>query len=370
LFSNGDCLLALPILSEIRKEHPYALITWQVAPFSKHFLLNNPEIDVISETDEVKKYNIKSFRKYKSRILMEYKKDIWDKVYFLQPTDTNQANYDGTIRSMLYNTFGRIPTDIVPKLYLTNDEISTCSKFSVKHNLSSFNKVILFEFAPQSGQLKIELADALFIANQICKDENVAIVLSSSIKMINNNPKIIDGSELGIRETGGLLKYCHLVIGCSSGLSWMATSNIGYNIPLIQIIDPFALWVNPMSRDFKQMNITQPLIELYSFDKQTIIECVNLALSSFEQSRNKFQKELPISFRTTYVTIYNLLCYFQISSILKHLKLNIERFGFHPKLIFAIILSLLSFPFKLCRNTIVKKIYMLVRNLTTVNDNI
>jgi hypothetical protein len=358
LFSNGDCLLSEPILSNIKKRYPNAHITWNVASFSKNFLLNNPNIDSLIEVNEVAKYDIVSYRKYKLKIELQVKNKLWDKVYFLQLTDTNQANYDGCIRSMLYNSYGeKVETSVVPKIYLTKAEVEKALAFFNKYNLNLFEKIILFEFAPQSGQLVMSAMDAIEIAYKITsQDENVAIVMSSSSKLDVNNKNVIDGSELGIRETGAFMKHCHLLLGCSSGLSWMATSNIGNNIPLIQIINPQALWVNPMSRDFERFRINQPIIELYEFNKNLIVDCVKMSLYNFDRSKLIFQKKIPICFNTTKETIYNLLCYFQFKSIYKHIKLNIKIFGFHHLLVIAILEGFLLSPFKLLRNLIIKNL--------------
>ncbi len=361
LFSNGDCLLSEPVLSNIKKKYPNAHITWNVASFSKNFLLNNPNIDSLIEVNEVAKYDIVSYRKYKLKIEHQIKNKLWDKVYFLQLTDTNQANYDGCIRSMLYNSYGEnMETSVVPQIYLTKEESDKALAFVNKYNLNHFENIVLFEFAPQSGQLVMSAMDAIEIANKITtQNNNVAVIMSSSSKLDINNRNIIDGSELGIRETGALLKYCHLLLGCSSGLSWMATSNIGNNIPLIQIINPKALWVNPMSRDFEWFQINQPIKELYEFNINLIVECVRFSLVSFDQARLMYQKKLPISFNTTKVTIYNFLCYLQLKSIYKHIKLNVKKFGFHHLLIIAIIEGFLLAPFKLIRNVVIKNFRIL-----------
>lgn len=356
LYSNGDCLLATPILSQIRRDFPTAHITWNVASFSKHFLINNPEIDKLNEVNEVVKNDIKSYRKYRYKLEGQARKGIWDKIYYLQLSDSNLANYDGCIRSMLFNSYGeKIETSFIPRIYLTERETKVANDFIDNHKLEEFDNVILFEFAPQSGQLKIDMNEAMEISNEITSLNNIAVIMSSPNKFDSDNPKIIDGSELSIRETGALLKHCNLVLGCSSGLSWMATSNIGNRIPLIQILDTGALWVNPMSRDFEWFNINQPLIELYQFDKNVISDCVKLALVDFEKCKETYQLTLPVSFNTTSATIYNLLCYLQFKSIIRHIYLNFSRFGFNKLLIIAILKGFLFSPFKLCYNLLFKK---------------
>ena len=43
----GDCILTLPLVNAIRKQHPDAFIAWAVESPSEQLLENHPEIDHI-----------------------------------------------------------------------------------------------------------------------------------------------------------------------------------------------------------------------------------------------------------------------------------------------------------------------------------
>ena len=169
---------------------------------------------------------------------------------------------------------------------------------------------------------------------------------------------MIDGSSLTLRETAALTHHCTLLLGCSSGITWISTSDAGKLLPMVQILDPYAYWVNPISRDFERCGLsTDKVIELYNNDNDKIVSCVSAVLNNgFDAARKKYYSPLPLQFKTTGRSIYNMLCLLQFGAILKHIRINISVFGWHPRLILAILVSFIGAPFKLIRNVIQKQL--------------
>ena len=230
--------------------------------------------------------------------------------------------------------------------------------FAEKYNLSGYKNVILFEFAPQSGQLAMTPALALEMAGKIVANESTAIILSSNLKIGDAYEHIIDGSPLTLRETAALTHYCTLLLGCSSGITWISTSDAARQLPMIQILDPDAYWVNPISRDFERFGYpTDQLIELYENKVEKTTACVTEVLNNgFEITRQKYYRPLPVQFKTTRRSIYNMLVAFQFGAIIKHIKMSISVFGPRPALLYQVFLGFALAPFKLIYNTINKKI--------------
>ena len=199
---------------------------------------------------------------------------------------------------------------------------------------------------------------ALDIAQKLTEDGKTAVILSSAKTIKSDNIAIIDGSTLSLRETAALTFYCTHLLGCSSGISWLATSDAAKMLAMVQVLDPYSPWVNPMSRDFERFGIsTSRLIELYDNNAATIINCMLEVLNGdFDEVKKKYYQHLPLHFIGTSRGIYNMLCFLQFKAIIKHIRINVSVFGFHPKLIFAIANGILTAPFKLLKNTYKKRV--------------
>ena len=360
LMSNGDCLYATAIARQIKQDYPGCHLTWAVASFCKGILDNNPYVDTIWEIPDVSKHTCHAIvRQLRKQAEADKLKGIWDEVFFTQIIDDNQANYDGTIRSSIFRGYGKpITVPVTPVLQLMQGETDRVTAFAAKYKLAEFKNVILFEFAPQSGQLAITPAQAIQLAEDIVKNESTAIILSSNIKIGDGNPKLIDGSLLTLRETAALTHYCTLLLGCSSGITWISTSSAAKHLPMVQMLDPYALWVNPISSDFKRCGFsTDTVIEIYDKYAEKIPNCIaDILNSGISFAKQKYSTPLPLHFKTTRVSIYNMLCYLQIGAIARHIKINVGIYGWNATLIKEIAMGIFTFPYKLIRNTVKKRL--------------
>ena len=358
LYSNGDCLYATAVARQIKQDYPGCYLIWAISTFCKDIIANNPFIDEILEINSVPKNNVTAFRKFKKAVFIQKKEGVYDYIFNINNIDTNQCFYDGTIRGNILGAYsGAINVSVQPVLHLLQSEKDKVHEFIAKYNFNSFSDVILFEFAPQSGQSKLTKSDALIIAEQIVKKGNYAVVLSSSLKIESNLPALIDGSKLSIRETAYLTNYCSFLIGTSSGITWASTADCGKILPMIQILNPLARWSNSVALDFQRFKIrNQGVIEIWDHKLQTVVDCVTLALKDFKKAHHLFNQPLPIHFKTTRSIIYNLLCYLEFKAIGKHILTNLKTYGFKISFFVEVINGFLIFPFKLIRNIIVKHI--------------
>jgi ADP-heptose:LPS heptosyltransferase len=357
LMSNGDCLYATAVARQIKEDYPGCHLTWAIASFCKRIIENNPYVDDVLEIPNVS-------RDTATGIVRQLRKDLTEtdkygkfaEVVFTQIIDDNLANYDGCTRASIFRGYNRpITVPVTPVLRLSADEIRKAENFAASKKLGNFKNVILFEFAPQSGQVALTPAMALSIAERITRIKDTAIILSSAIK-IEETSNILDGSSLTLRETAALTHYCTLLLGCSSGITWISTSDAGKSLPMVQILDPYAYWVNPISRDFQRFgNDVTRVIELYDNNAEKIVACVTDVLATdIETARKKYYSPLPLQFKTTRRSIYNMLVFLQFKAILKHIRINIGVYGWNPLLIKEIILGFITAPFKLVRNIVSK----------------
>lgn len=352
LFSNGDCLYATAVARQIRHDYPGCHLTWAVSASCKNMILQNPDVDEIIEVSSVPKDNVRAFRKFLKNIRERQSQGEWDEVFNTHLMGINEANYDGSIRSAIFRGYGKpISVNVAPVLRLTEHEENNAKQFALSRGLNGIKNVILFEFAPLSGQAAITAADSIRIAELLTVSGDTAVILSSAKKVDHSNPRIIDGSALTIRETAALTHYCNFLIGCSSGITWISGSTAAKQLPMVQLLNPETNWINPPSRDFKRFGLDDSrIIELINFNVSQVADCVSLALVSFDKAKNRFNQLIPLHFRTTRTIVYNLLCYLELKAISKHIRINNELYGQRLSFYKEVIAGFLIFPFKLISN--------------------
>ncbi len=354
LYSNGDCLYATTVARQIKLDFPGCHLTWAIAAFCKSIIANNPYVDEVLEVNTVVKNDVAAFRRFKKELYRRQKEGVYDKVFIVHNTDTNHAYYDGSIRSSILKAYpGQITVPVQPVLRLYAAEIENANQFILNKELKSYNDVVLFEYAPQSGQSNITPELALKVAEGIVAGKNTAVILSSANKINHPNRAIIDGSSLSLRETAALSHSCTFLLGSSSGITWVTTSEAGKLLPMVQLLNANTTWVNPISRDFERFHIpNNKVIELLNFDVTKIVNCINLALEDFEAAKTKFSQPIPLHFKTTNSIVYNLLCYFEFGAILKHIDVNRKVYGDQPSFYKELIMGFIVAPFTLIKNLI------------------
>ncbi len=358
LYSNGDCLYATAVARQIKQDYPGSHLTWAIADFCKQIIDGNPYVDKAMIVDSVAKNDVIGYRRFRKLVYAQKRRGEWDKVVITNLLDNRQANYDGCIRSAIFRGYeGKITVPVHPVLQLSEKEKQTADAFALEHNLQMYKQVVLFEFAPQSGQSKIDFGFAMHIAEELAKSTDIAIILSSANKVKSTSSQVIDGSALTLRETAAITHHCTLLLGCSSGITWISTSSAARQLPMVQLLNPGTRWVNPISRDFERFGIsTESLIELIDFDREKLMLVLKAAFNNFEAARRIYHQAVPLHFKTTRNIVYNLLCYLQFSSVWQHIKANQERYGHNLTFYKEVLLAILLFPFRLARNIFRKRI--------------
>ncbi len=356
LFSNGDCLYATAVARQIKQDYPGCKLTWAIASFCKDIIKNNPYVDEVLVTDEVPKSNAAAFRRYKRKVQEEKKAGKWDEVFITTNMDTNLALYDGTIRGMILRAYRKpitVPLQIV--LSLTDEEKQRTKDFAEQNKLSSFSQVILWEYAPQSGQSELNFEMVMSVAKRLTSSGSVCIILSSANKF-ESSRNIIDASVLSIRENAALTHYCTLLVGCSSGITWLTTSTDAKFLPMLQLLNPEAAFINKPSEDFKRFGIVHNgLIETGKIDSQRIYDYISTIIDTGFSSAQQYHEELPLQFNTSRKIIYNLLVYREFAAVREHYRIMKSVYGSSVRLSAVFAEALVTFPFKLMGNLVRKK---------------
>jgi hypothetical protein len=357
LYSNGDCLYATAVARQIKQDFPGCHLTWAISVSCKKIIDGNPDTDAVLEISEVKRDDEKAFKKLKRRFFSEKKNGQWDEVFVTHTMGENQALYDGTVRGMIFRAYPNpVTVPVQPTLVLKKEENNKVKVFAEKNNLSQFSNVVLWEYAPQSGQSLLSFDFVMKLAERITQLPGTCVILSSA-NSFSGTPAIIDASSLSVRENAALTHYCTLLIGCSSGITWLSTSTAAKQLPMIQLLDPQAYYRNAPSVDFKRYNIPHKgLVELIRLDADKIFSCVKTSIEKgISEAAKTFNEELPVQFNTTRKVVYNLLCYLQFKAIARHYRITTSIYGRHPVFIKQFFLAFVTFPFKLVANTWRKK---------------
>lgn len=329
LGANGDCILVTTIAKQI-KEYDYinSHLTWMVATPYKSTLLNNPHIDEIIEVPIVSdltitRNNIPSFVK-------EYSDQKFDKIFITDYTTDTYKNWYGTTRSSLFRSYPH-PLKIKPEpiVVLTNSEIEHVTEFVKKNCINNATYNILFECSPNSGQSLINFESAFIIAQTVVsQNKKIKIILSSPYKFNSISSNILDASSLTFRENAELINYCDLLVGCSSGISWICTSSWSKNTKTIQIIDPNyqnGKFSASMKNDFEYFGIsTKEIIELSNPSDTNLAECILLTYNKFSLAKRKYdQKNTAIFCNRKYLMESKLSFFHKIYFILKQHRFTI-----------------------------------------------
>ncbi len=287
LFSNGDCLYATAVARQIKQDFPGSHLIWAIAPFCQSIIAGNPFVDEVMLVDSVPKNDERAFRRLKKELEQRKKAGEWDELFITHIMGDNQANYDGSIRSAIFRGYGRpVTVPVTPVLELSPEETGAAKVFAARHGLQQYRNIVLFEFAPQSGQSLITKDFAMAVAEGVTKDPGTCIILSSASKIDHPSDQIIDGSPLSLRQTAALTHYCSLLLGCSSGITWISTSSAAKQLPMVQLLNPATTWFNPVSRDFERYGFdTRTVIELSRFDVASVESCVTAAHAAISPSQ-------------------------------------------------------------------------------------
>jgi hypothetical protein len=305
LAAMGDCLFVTTIARQIKEvDFPRCHLSWMINSNCKTVLINNPYVDDIIDVETYFAGDGKKINKYIASLEKQGRK--FDKIIITDFVPDNHKYFYGPTRSCFFRAYGReITVPPEPLIYLTQEEVDNVAGFAKKHRLNEANYFpILFECSPQSKQSDMNIPKAIKIAQTVIKsNHHVKFILSSRERIPETNKQIIDGSVLTWRENAELTKYCKLLIGCSSGITWLNTSNWSAKIPMIQSLcgeEKYAKGILSQSveLDFMYFGIsTKNLIELREPNDEILINCINQVIG---QSVSRVKKNFME--RKTYLT--------------------------------------------------------------------
>lgn len=288
--------------------------------------------------------------RFEREALAREKRGDFDKIFLTQIAPGNLHNYDGTIRSSIFRAYPHpITVTVTPVLRLSSTEIENVRLFAESHDLADKANVILFECSPKSGQSFVTPDFAIEVAEKlIAKISDVRVILSSNLSILSTDERIIDGSVLSFRENAELTKYCTLLVGCSSGISWLCTSDWARSLPMIQLINPNAFWFASVTYDFEYWGLaTDSVIEMSDDSTAKLLDCIEVAVTEgFGIARSKFHEQARLTFDSFGALFFNFLLRKDFVKAIHLLRAHFQRHGMHPKLLQWCFPKLVAYGFK------------------------
>ena len=339
LGSFGDCLYTTAIARQIKHDLPASHLTWAIGSMYRSVIDLNPHVDEVWEipvsgVGEA----IHVWPEFERQVAARKARGDFELVYLTQSLPSNIRNYDGTIRSSIFRNYpGRITVPVTPVVRLSESEVERVRVFAEAHRLRERQGVILFECVPRSGQSAATLEFALGIAHSLVRSvDNVSVILSSHVTFHSDNDRIIDGSVLSFRENAELSKYCTLLVGSSSGVTWLCTSDWAKPLPMIQMIKPDAFCFASVVYDHQYFGLPyDSIIELRDDEPGRLLPCVlKVIAGDFTGARREFHREMRMSYRHYENTQRTYLQHGRLVEAVRFFYFHVRRHGFRLRFLF------------------------------------
>ena len=298
LGANGDCVMATAIARQIKSDYPGCHLTWAIASRYAAVIKNNPFVDAIWEFELTPNESMVEGGWYRCKAEADARQAAgeFDIIFNTQVYPDNVANFDGTTRTSTFRNYPRpVTVPVVPVICLLQDEIAHVACFAKENQLSHYKHVILLECSPNSGQSFLTLEKGLNLAKRLVEAKHDAIVVvSTHLPFESPHERILSGSYLSYRENAALSHHCTFLIGCSSGITWITTSDAGKRLNTVQFLSRvigggFA----SIAYDFKHWGLpADHLLESTRNDDQRMLEIVLAALDDFPAARKKYHQAL------------------------------------------------------------------------------
>lgn len=339
LGSNGDCLYTTILARQIKRDYPNCHLTWAVSSICKGTIEENPFVDEIWEIHLAGWADMaEAWYDFENQAKARAERGDFDEIFLTQIYPNNFQNYDGTVRPSIFRAYPKpITVPIQNILKLRSKEVEKVQAFAEKNNLQQSSQVILFECASKSGQSFVTPNYALYVAQGLISLlPDCQVILSSNFPIPQGNPGIIDGSKLSLRETAELTKYCHLFIGCSSGITQIALTDWAKPLPMIQLLSKSTSAYGSIAHDFEYWGMSsEQILEMTDVPVEQLIECVYTAFTKgFPEARHDFHQSIEIDFNyyLAYVNSFIIQKTEQYFKAVRSILYTVERYGWHPQL--------------------------------------
>ncbi len=338
LGSFGDCLYATTVARQIKTDYPDCHLTWAIGSIYRSILDGNPYIDEIWEFSMSARNDLLDrWQQFEYEAIERKKRGDFDEIFLTQVFPNNLKNFDGTLRSSIFRAYNKpITVPVSPVLRLLPTEVENVRIFAESHRLVEKRHVILFECSHKSGQSFVTLEFALEVSKKLIeKIPDVCVILSSNEPVYSTDERIVDGSVLSFRENAELTKYCSLLVGCSSGISWLCTSDRAKPLPMVQLLKRETCMYASFVHDHEYHGIaSDSIIEMTECSVNKLSQCIKVILTEgFDIARRIYHEQIRINFRHyAAVIVTTLLQNRKYKEAIVSMRYTIKRYGFRPQI--------------------------------------
>jgi hypothetical protein len=329
LGAMGDCLYATAIARQIKHDYPDCHLTWAIGSMARSILLGNPDVDDVWEVPMANHGEmLAAWQKFEHEAKAALKRGEFDEIFLTQIFPNNFQNFDGTVRYSIFRGYpGPITVPVEPAIFLTSGEVENVNRFAQAHKLEQGHPVILFECSAGSGQTFVSPDFAVQFSQKLIDHyPDARVILSTHQAVPTDDARIIDGSQLSFRENAELTKYCSLLIGGSSGVSWLCTSTWAKPLPMIQLLKKSTSVFASFVHDYEYRDAdTNMIIEMTDCSPDKLLLCTTtILLDGFAAAKEKFHEEIPLNFDHYFEVMKQL----KVSTILRSASCTLKRYGF------------------------------------------
>ena len=277
----GDCLFATIVAKQLKASDSTCEITWGISKRYASVLTNNPHVDKIVKFEfDPKTASLEDFKNHEKEV-ENIKNSGEYEIIHLQLLNKHIDKLHTTLRYSVLKIFEKpITVSKNAVLNLESFEISNVRKFITSNSIDLYPIKIIFECSPASGQSLVNATFAYQIADAFTKkSKNICFILSGPNNIEINNNQIFCANILTYRENLELINYCDLLVGCSSGISWLTICENCKPIPTIQLLNPLSDLFASMHFDFEINNLnTDHILEMINYDISKVEECISAVL--------------------------------------------------------------------------------------------
>jgi hypothetical protein len=272
----------------------------------------------------------------------------FDDVYLTQISPNNFKNFDGTVRASIFRGYPRpITVPVTPVIRLSRDEIDRVSAFASRHRLAESGPVVLFECSARSGQSFVTPAWALKVSRIVAdRFPGTRVIMGAPVPGLGTNPAIIDASVLGFREIAELTRYCSLFIGCSSGLTWLCTSEAAQTIPMLQLLTKRAGMLGAVVADLDYWGLPSAhVIEMRDPHFEHAATCaLDMLTDGVATARRKHHEHQEMHLNQYYLAMLDLLSDGRFAEVATSLRHAILRYGIRKEFATDFVRALAAYP--------------------------
>ena len=340
LGKNGDCLYATALARQIKQDYPGCHLTWAIGSPFRDIVKGNPFIDEVWEYAMQAVDIERAWPAFAREARARARRGEFDRVFLTQVPPDNYARFDGTVRASIFRGYPHpVTVPIAPVIRLTEEEVRHVEAFTAAHGVDAHTHRILFECAGASGQTFLTPAFASAAAQLVrARVPDTIVILSSNIPVASTDPRVVDASVLPLRENAQLTRHCTLLVGGSSGITWLATSDWARPLPMIQLLSRRTSVLASVLHDAEYFGLpTGDILEMTECAPAHLAECIVTVLTEgFAAARSRFHERIPVRM-DQYLTVFirSLIRQRRLWTAARSLRCTLARYGLAPFVVFV-----------------------------------